>query len=131
FTLDKFQKCAAARRDIGNLFLKTKLRDRRDGVSAAGDGISLRVRDRLGDGAGAVREPVLLEQTHRTVPDDRSSLGDLIGIGARGRAGLASARPSASSSAAISGPAQATSANRATACVVASARCAAPKASFT
>ena len=48
-----------------------------------------------------------------------------------GRFGLASALPSASSSAAISGPAQATLANLAAPCVVASARCAVPKASFT
>ena len=45
--------------------------------------------------------------------------------------GCASARPSASSSAASSGPAQATGAKRAMPCVVASARCAVPKASLT
>ena len=48
-----------------------------------------------------------------------------------GRAGCASARPSASSSAAISGPAQATFAWRAIPCVVASARWAVPNASLT
>jgi hypothetical protein len=48
-----------------------------------------------------------------------------------GRAGEASARPSASSSAAISGPAHATAACFARPCVVASARCAVPKASLT
>ena len=49
----------------------------------------------------------------------------------RGRGGLDSERVRASSSAAISGPAHATFAKRATPCVVASARCAAPKASLT
>ena len=48
-----------------------------------------------------------------------------------GRFGLASAAPSASSSAAISGPAQATGANFAMPWVVASARCAVPNASLT
>ena len=52
-------------------------------------------------------------------------------IATSGRFGLASARPSASSSAAISGPAQATFAWRAMPCVVASARCAVPNASLT
>ena len=52
-------------------------------------------------------------------------------IATSGRAGFASALPSASSSAAISGPAQAAGAKRATPWVVASARCAVPKASFT
>ncbi len=47
-----------------------------------------------------------------------------------GRAGLSSARPSASSSAASSGPAQATGARFATPCVEAWARCAVPKASM-
>jgi hypothetical protein len=48
-----------------------------------------------------------------------------------GRFGLDSDWVNASSSAAISGPAQATLAKRAMPCVVASARCAVPKASFT
>ena len=48
-----------------------------------------------------------------------------------GRPGWRNARPSASTSAASSGPAQAIGAKRAMACVVASARCAAPNASFT
>ena len=48
-----------------------------------------------------------------------------------GRFGLSSARSSASSSAASSGPAQATGAASATPCVLASARCAVPKASMT
>ena len=48
-----------------------------------------------------------------------------------GRAGLASARSSASSSPTSSGPAQATLANLPTPCVEASARCAVPKASIT
>ena len=52
-------------------------------------------------------------------------------IATSGRFGAASALPRASSSAAISGPAQATLAKRAAPCVVASARCAVPKASFT
>ena len=52
-------------------------------------------------------------------------------IATNGRFGLASARLNASSSAAINGPAQATGANLATPFVVASARCAVPKASFT
>ena len=52
-------------------------------------------------------------------------------IATSGRTGCASALPSASSSAAISGPAQAILANFATPCVVASARCAVPKASLT
>ena len=52
-------------------------------------------------------------------------------IATSGRAGLTSAFESASISAAISGPAQATGANRAMPCVVASARCAVPNASFT
>ncbi len=52
-------------------------------------------------------------------------------IATSGRAGCASALPSASSSAASSGPAQATGANVAMPWVVASARCAVPKASFT
>ena len=49
----------------------------------------------------------------------------------KGRAGCLSALPSASSSAASKGPAHATGANFATPCVVASARCAVPKASLT
>ena len=52
-------------------------------------------------------------------------------IAMSGRLGLARARPNASSSAASSGPAQATGANRAMPWVVASARCAVPNASFT
>ena len=52
-------------------------------------------------------------------------------IATSGRAGLPSALPSASSSAAISGPAQAIGANFAMPWVVASARCAVPNASFT
>ena len=52
-------------------------------------------------------------------------------IATSGRAGCASALPSASSSAAISGPAQATGACLAMPCVVASARCAVPNASLT
>ena len=48
-----------------------------------------------------------------------------------GRAGLASARSSASSSPTSSGPAQATLANLPTPCVEASARCAVPNASIT
>ena len=52
-------------------------------------------------------------------------------IATSGRAGWASALPSASSSAASSGPAQATGAYFAMPCVVASARCAVPKASLT
>ena len=48
-----------------------------------------------------------------------------------GRAGLSSALPRASSSAASSGPAQATLANLATPWVEPSARCAVPKASIT
>ena len=52
-------------------------------------------------------------------------------IATSGRRGLASARVSASSSAAISGPAHATGAKRAMPCVVASARCAVPNASLT
>ena len=52
-------------------------------------------------------------------------------IATSGRAGFASARSSASSSATSSGPAQATGANRATPWVLASARCAVPKASMT
>src|SRR5688572_3719158 len=48
-----------------------------------------------------------------------------------GRLGSSSARPSASSSAASNGPAQATGAARATPCVLASARWAVPKASIT
>ena len=52
-------------------------------------------------------------------------------IAISGRAGAASALPSASSSAAISGPAQAMGAYLAAPWVVASARCAVPKASLT
>ena len=52
-------------------------------------------------------------------------------IATSGRAGRSSARESASISAAISGPAHATVAKRAMPCVVASARCAVPNASFT
>ena len=52
-------------------------------------------------------------------------------MAASGRAGWASARPSASSSAVISGPAQATGAASASACSVHSLRWAVPKASFT
>ncbi len=52
-------------------------------------------------------------------------------IATNGRFGLASARPSASSSAASSGPAHATLAYFAMPCVVASARWAVPNASFT
>lgn len=52
-------------------------------------------------------------------------------IATSGRLGSCSARPSASSSASSSGPAQATGAKRAMPCVVASARCAVPKASLT
>jgi hypothetical protein len=52
-------------------------------------------------------------------------------IAARGRRGLSSARDSASISAASSGPAQARVANLAMPWVVASARCAVPKASLT
>ena len=52
-------------------------------------------------------------------------------IATSGRAGSASALPSASSSAASSGPAQATGANFAMPWVVASARCAVPNASLT
>src|SRR6266850_2228187 len=81
---EKLQKRATRRGDVADLVRNAELVDGRGRISAAGDGVGLRVRDRLGDGAGAVRELVLLEQTHRTVPDDRSSLGDLIGIGARG-----------------------------------------------
>ena len=52
-------------------------------------------------------------------------------IATSGRAGCCSARSSASSSPTSSGPAQATGAKRATPCVLASARCAVPKASIT
>ena len=52
-------------------------------------------------------------------------------MAASGRCGCDSARVSARSSEAISGPAQAIGARRASASVVASARCAVPKASFT
>ena len=52
-------------------------------------------------------------------------------IATSGRAGWLRAFPSASISAAISGPAHATGANRANPWVVASARCAVPNASFT
>ena len=52
-------------------------------------------------------------------------------IAISGRAGFCSALPSASSSAAISGPAQALRAYLAMPCVVASARCAVPNASLT
>ena len=52
-------------------------------------------------------------------------------IATSGRFGFSSARSSASSSAASSGPAQATGAASATPCVLASARCAVPKASIT
>src|SRR3989454_7934960 len=82
--LEKLEKRATRRGEVADPVGNAELVDGGGRISAAGDGVGLRVRDRLGDGAGAVREPVLLEQTHRTVPDDRSSLGDLIGIGACG-----------------------------------------------
>ncbi len=52
-------------------------------------------------------------------------------IATNGRLGSFKARPRAVSSASNNGPAQATGAKRAIPCVVASARCAVPKASFT
>ena len=52
-------------------------------------------------------------------------------IASSGRAGFCNARSSASSSPTSSGPAHATLAKRATPCVLASARCAVPKASIT
>ncbi len=52
-------------------------------------------------------------------------------IASKGRSGFSSAVSSADNSLANSGPAQATGAYLATACVLASARCAVPKASMT
>src|SRR3954470_12338141 len=70
--LEEFEESAAACRDVRNPVLEPELRNRGDGIAAAGDGEGRRLGNRLPDGMRALRERVELEDADRTVPHNRA-----------------------------------------------------------
>src|SRR5262245_57522345 len=77
-SLQHFQGCAAAGRDVGHLVGQAELLDGRGGVAAADDAGGAaggRVGDGLGDLARPDREGGPLKDAHGTVPDDGPGLG--------------------------------------------------------
>src|SRR6185312_8525711 len=68
---DELEEGAAARGDVGDPVLDAILLDRGQRIAAARQRERLAARDRLGNGAGAFAELLVLENPDRAVPDDR------------------------------------------------------------
>src|SRR3569832_1961471 len=86
FTFQKFQKRAAAGRDVRDHVGDAEFRHGRERVAAAGDGECRALGDGVGERLGALAELVELEYADRAVPDDGAgvllNLGeDLRGLG--------------------------------------------------
>src|SRR5688500_14369772 len=69
--LDELEAGAATGRDVVDVVVVAELLQRGGAVATAHDGERLGVGHGLGHGPGARREPVVLEQAHRAVPEDR------------------------------------------------------------
>src|SRR3569623_1367277 len=69
-TFQKFQKRAAAGRDVRDLVGDAVFRHGRQRVAATGNGESRALGDRLRERLGALAELIELEHADRTVPDD-------------------------------------------------------------
>src|SRR3569833_876458 len=70
FNIQKFQKRAAAGRDVRDQNNKTKKHHNHERVAAAGDGECRALGDGVGERLGALAELVELEYADRAVPDD-------------------------------------------------------------
>src|SRR5690606_7669913 len=73
FAFEHFEACAATRRNVGDLVGKSSLFHRRYRVAAADDGgraLLGQVGKLLRHRSRSRRELVLLEHSHRTIPDD-------------------------------------------------------------
>src|SRR4030095_4689806 len=82
--LQELEERPAGGGDVVDLVRDAVLVDRRHGVAAACDREALGPRDCAGQRLRAVRIRLLLEHADRTVPDDRSRLLELGGVGLRG-----------------------------------------------
>src|SRR3569832_1885079 len=85
FTFQKFQKRAAAGRDVRDLVGDAVFRHGRERVAAAGDGECRALGDGVGERLGALAELVELEYADRAVPDDGAGGRGGRGGGRRGR----------------------------------------------
>ena len=84
--LEQFERRAATGGDVVDVVVEPELGERRGGVAATDDRERLGVGDGLGEGAGAGREPLVLEHPHRPVPEHGAGVHhDVAELG--GRAG--------------------------------------------
>src|SRR4051794_7624371 len=83
-TLHQLERGAATGREPVDGTREPEALQRRDGVTAAHDGVPGSRRHRLGDRAGPAREGLELEGPHGAVPEDGSRAGDpLVEVGDR------------------------------------------------
>ena len=82
--LQKLERRAAARGEMGDAILKAIVAKRLDGLTSARDGEPRGRREGLGDGTRPVREHLQLKDAHRTVPEHTRRFGDRRGKARRG-----------------------------------------------